>query len=186
MIARLLLLGAILTLGGCSSSPAESSATPPATKTAQTSAAPAPSDYERLRSALTQIGPATDTIATAYELAQKLRSRATEDQKDGLAEVIDYLDDAGQVLSKFAIDPPTQQAFDSDRRGYDERAKKTLEAAEDATESLANAAGIAEGLTQDAKSVVDQWQELEDGVNAAHEDVNEIVQSLKGTASGRS
>lgn len=151
-------LALLLGCGSGCGSPAKSSARPDGADTAVSAAAQSPDEllYEQLRSGAFQLNAATssieETLAAAKAAVRKLPKNS--DAREGMLDVVDYIDSAGSGIGDFSEDPPSKEEVSKDFGTFDEKRLKAVSAASDALRDLREALGVLETMAEDASAPV--------------------------------
>ena len=142
---------------GCGS-PAESKARPDGADTAVSAAAESPDEllYEQLRSGAFQLNAAASSIEETLTAAKAAIGKLPigSSSREGMEDVVDYVDSAGSGIGDFSEDPPSKDEVAKDFAAFDEKRLKAIGAASDALKDLREALGLLETMAEDANAAV--------------------------------
>ena len=143
--------------------------------------------HEQLRSGAFQLNAATasieETLAAAKSSLSKLPKNSSA--REGMEDVVDYVDSAGSSLGEFIEEPPTKQEVAKDFAGFDERRLKAVDAATEALRDLREALGLLETIAEDPnESVIKTVLGVRSLLAVAIDDLWGAIEALGGQPEG--
>ncbi len=136
--------------------------------------------YQQLRSCAFQLDAATESLAEAFEQAKDGESKAKGMTKEGLQDVLDYLDSAGSQISDYTEEPASAKAVQEKISEFEALKHKALQAISDSIRDLEEAQGIASSLEEDDPSFPAKG--LSNLISVAREDLIGALEALGGKA----
>ncbi|MBX3118211.1 MAG: hypothetical protein KF784_04035 [Fimbriimonadaceae bacterium] len=133
---------------------------------------------EQLRSAAFQLNAASESIAEALAKATDAESKSSGAVKEGLAEVLDFIDSAGAQISDFATDPPPVEEIKAKLAEYEAIRTKAIQAINDSIHNLEDAQGIASGFEEENPNYAGKG--LSDLIGVAVADLKGALEALGG------
>jgi hypothetical protein len=148
-------------------------AAPPKTEVTVTPVvSPKPSLYGRLRAGAFNLDSAQTTMEDGLVIARRLLKAAEGDPKQALQDLVDLVDEAGEIIADDTI-APVEADVAKDPVKYEKQRSEAIANAADAEKSIGSAAAISESLVQSAP------EELRTDVEALDRSIQEAQAALQ-------
>lgn len=153
VMSRWMCVVSVLLLGGCGSDSRKAGVSAPASSSPTSMESPATPEerlFESLRSAAFQFSASVTGIESSLDEARGLAasSGVSEETKEALADVIDYLDSAGSIVSELTDIVPSRSDLAVQFKNYEKKRESHALTAEDALADLQECRGLLSSIVE--------------------------------------
>lgn len=134
--------------------------------------------FEQLRSGAFQLDAATESISEALVHAKDALGGTSGQAKEGLQDILDYLDSAGAGIADYAVEPQSADEIRKKYKEFEDQRRKSVQAINDAIRDLEEARGIAASLEEDQPNY--SGKGLSGLIDVAIDDLKGAVEALGG------